>query len=278
MTSWTSVRVRDAAAGWVWVPPGASEARTPEYHLVAYPEAWAIPTQVAWCRSTRAAEAVVREVLAVAAAWRRGEVSFWTGERTSPADLADHLRARGAVYLESVELLALELDDATLRAAGLDTVERDGALVCGGIEVREVRDAATLHDADLVSREVWGGEPPGEDLEQRLDRLTGDAPRETRVVAYLDGRPVATAGSALAGEVARLWGGATRVAHRGRGAYRATLAARLRLAAERGATLGMVRAVTTTSAPILHRLGFTGHGLEDRLRLTFDRSGTVPRG
>ena len=276
MTSWTSDRVRDAAADWVWVPPGASEARTPEYHLIAYPDAWAVPTQVRWCRSTRAAQAVVDEVVAIAAVWGRPEVSFWTGDRRSPPDLPDHLRARGAVQVETVELLALELDEAAVHRAGLDAVERDGSLLCGGVEVREVRDAATLQDADLVNREVWGGEPPDEDLAVRLDRLTGAG--ETRVVAYLDGQPVATAGSALAGDVARLWGGATRAAHRGRGAYRATLAARLRLAVERGATLGMVRAVTTTSAPILHRLGFTGHGLEDRLRLPLDRTATDPRG
>jgi hypothetical protein len=87
------------------------------------------------------------------------------------------------------------------------------------------------------------------------------------VVAYVDGEPATTAGCTLAGEVARLWGGATRPELRGRGAYRASLGARLWLAQQQGAALGLVRAVTTTSAPIVRRLGFTGHGVDDRLRV-----------
>ena len=266
MTGWTSDRIRDVAASWVWVPPLASEARTPEYHLVAYPDSEVVPTQVVSCRSERPAAAVVEEVLAVARAWGRRDVSFWVDEQTAPDDLADHLRSRGATHVESVELLSLPLTPTALRAAGLEAVERDGALVCAGVEARQVRDAATLRDSDLVSTEVWGGAPP-EEVEHRLAELTAPGASELRVVAYVDGEPAAAAGCTVADEVARLWGGATREAHRGRGAYKATLAARLRLAHDRGATLGLVRAVTHTSAPILHRLGFTGHGFSHRLRL-----------
>jgi hypothetical protein len=272
---WTSDRVRDAAATWVWVPPGASEARTPEYHLVAYPPTFHVPTQVAWCRSPRPARAVVDEVLAVVRAWRRPDVSFWVGDRTTPADLGDHLTARGAVHVESVEVLSLALDAPALRATGpaaaLRTEARDatsGRLECAGLEVRQVLDAATLDHSLLVSSEVWGQEErTQEDVARQLAELTGPEPTELRVVAYVDGEPAATAGCTLSGDVARLWGGATRPALRGRGAYRATLGARLWLAQQRGATIGLVKAVTTTSAPIVRRLGFTGHGVEHRLRL-----------
>jgi hypothetical protein len=276
--SWTSERIRDAASTWVWVPPGASEARTPEYHLVAYPPTFLVPTQVAWCRSPRAAAAVVDEVVAIVRAWRRPDVSFWVGDRTEPADLADHLTGRGAVHVESVELLSLGLTGQAITAAGLDTVVRDaaaGRLESAGLEIRQVLDRATLDDAAVVSDEVWGHEQrTEEDVTRQLADLTGPEPTELRVVAYVDGKPASTAGCTLVGEVARLWGGATRPALRGRGAYRATVGARLWLARQRGASVGLVKAVTTTSAPIVQRLGFTGHGLEHRLRLDLAAAGS----
>jgi hypothetical protein len=270
-TTWTSDRVRDAAATWVWVPPGASEARTPEYHLIVYPPTIVVPTQVAWCRSPRSAAAVVDEVAAILRAWGRSEVSFWVGDRTTPADLGDQLTARGAVHVESVEILSHLLDGPALAAAGLGTVARDagaGRLGCAGLEVRQVLDAATLADADRISAEVWGDVGRSqEDVARAVAELTAPDATELRVVAYVDGEPATTAGCTLSGEVARMWGGATRPALRDRGAYRASLGARLWLAQQRGATLGLVRAVTTTSAPIVRRLGFTSHGVEDRLRL-----------
>jgi hypothetical protein len=275
---WTSARIRDVAATWVWVPPGASEARAPEYHLVAYPPSSLIPTHVAWCRSSRAAAAVVDEVLGIVRAWRRPDVSFWVGDRTEPADLADHLTARGAVHVESVEVLSLDLTAPAMAAAGLDTVVRDaatGRLECAGLEVRQVLDRATLDDAAVVGNEVWGHEQrTEEDVDRQLADLTGPEPTELRVVAYVDGEPASAAGCTLAGDVARLWGGATRPAMRCRGAYRATLGARLSLARQRGASVGLVKAVTTTSAPIVRRLGFTGHGVEHRLRLDLTGTGT----
>ncbi len=274
---WTSDRVREAAATWVWVPPGASETRTPDYHLVAYPPAFAVPTHVAWCRSPRSAEDVVAEVLAVVRAWRRPDVSFWVGDSTTPTDLRDHLTARGAVHVESVEVLSLPLEETHLAAAGLaaDPVDADrGRFRCAGLDVRVVLDAATLADADLVSSEVWGDAGRSEEDSARLlAELTAPEPTELRVVAYVDGEPATAAGCTVSGEVARLWGGATRPALRGRGAYRATLGTRLWLARERGATLGLVKAVTTTSAPIVRGLGFTGHGLEHRLRLDLTPTG-----
>lgn len=275
-TDWTSDRVRAAAAEWVWVPPGAWEARTPEYHLVAYPPTSVVPTQVSWCRSPRPAQVVVDEVVGVARAWRRPEVSFWVDEDTSPADLAAHLTGRGAEHVESVEVMSLDLRNTAARDAGLVPEVAGDRLLCAGVEVRSVVDATTLADADAVAAEVWGHQPrPPEETAAVIAALTDDAATELRVVSYVDGEPAAAAGFTLVphsggGMVARLWGGATRPSLRGRGAYRATVGARLWLAQERGADLGLVRAVTTTSAPIVRRLGFAQHGEQQRLRLQLD--------
>ena len=53
-----------------------------------------------------------------------------------------------------------------------------------------------------------------------------------------------------------------------RGAYRAVLAERLRLAAEAGASLALVKGRVATSAPILARAGFRRCGGERRYRLS----------
>ncbi|WP_344818194.1 hypothetical protein [Microbacterium soli] len=60
----------------------------------------------------------------------------------------------------------------------------------------------------------------------------------------------------------RLWGAATLPGSRGRGAYRAVLAERLRIGAEPGATTALVKGRVSTSAPILARAGFTHYGDE----------------
>jgi GNAT superfamily N-acetyltransferase len=66
----------------------------------------------------------------------------------------------------------------------------------------------------------------------------------------------------MAGEVARLWGGATMPHARRRGVYAAVLAERLHVAVEWGATLALVKGRIDTSAPILRRFGFRPHGRE----------------
>lgn len=253
--TWTRERILDENARWVWVPEGADEVRSEEYHLIAYPPHFVVPTQVAWCRSERPSAEVVGEVLDTVRGWERPDVSFWVDDRTRPTDLVRLLEERGAARVESVEVLALGLDGALQELAP-------------GIEVRQVLDAATLGDADLVSREVWGDaeRPEGEDA-ALVARLADPGSGDVRMVAYVDGEPACAGGMTLAGDVARMWGGATRPHLRGRGAYRSLLGARMQLARERGATVAMVRGITTTSAPILRALGFECHGVQHRYQL-----------
>lgn len=58
----------------------------------------------------------------------------------------------------------------------------------------------------------------------------------------------------------RLWRAATLPEFRGRGAYRAVLAERLRIGAELDATTALVKGRVDTSAPILARCGFEAYG------------------
>jgi GNAT superfamily N-acetyltransferase len=66
----------------------------------------------------------------------------------------------------------------------------------------------------------------------------------------------------MANGVARLWGGVVVPSARGQGIYRAVLDARLSYAADRGATMGLVKGKIDTSGPILRRAGFTAYGQE----------------
>lgn len=90
-----------------------------------------------------------------------------------------------------------------------------------------------------------------------LDMLAGSPDTVSMVVAMADDLPVCGARMELlpGTEFASLWGGGTVPAWRGRGIYRALVAHRARIAAERGYRYLQVDA-SDESRPILQRLGF----------------------
>ena len=88
------------------------------------------------------------------------------------------------------------------------------------------------------------------------DRAAVPGGRGGTVVAYAGQTPLGTGGVMVADGAARLWGGAVRPAARGRGVYRATLAARLEYSAAHGAAMALVNARVETSGPILRQVGF----------------------
>ena len=255
MSDWTPAAVRAAAAEWVWVPPDAKQVLTSEYQLIAYPGHYQHPTQVAWSSAARPASEVVDEVLAQVGEWGRDSVYWWVRDDTGPADTETVLRARGATLAESVQVLAYDL------ASGVPDLSP-----AGGPQAEIVRDERTLRASHLVSAEVW------DDHRERTpaaiaDELSGvleslESWSDFRIVVFADGEPAAGGGCGIVGEVARLWGAGTRPSFRGRGAYRALLAARMRIAQQHGATLALVKGRVETSGPILRRAGFTAYGEE----------------
>jgi GNAT superfamily N-acetyltransferase len=115
----------------------------------------------------------------------------------------------------------------------------------------EVRRASTAEEHLAAARiaAIAFGMP--EPAEARPD----DDPRNVVYLAYADGKPVARA-SALFGEHAvSLFGGSTLPEARGRGAYRALVAARWDDAVDRGMPV-LVTQAGSMSQPILARLGF----------------------
>jgi GNAT superfamily N-acetyltransferase len=258
VTTWSADEVAAAAAAWVWVPDEARRLEREDYLLIDFPPGYddECPTQVQWTRSDRDPQDLIDEAVDQTRAWGRARLGWWIRGDNRPATLEPALAERGAAVAETVLVLGLDLGCAAPEGPTL--------------RCEVVRDEQTLRDARTVFREVWGGPEPSAEQRARdlaeVARPVGE--REGfQVVAYVDDEPVSAGGCTRAGEVARLWGAATHPRWRGRGAYRVVVAARLGVAREHGATLGLVKGLVTTSAPILTRLGFTTYGEERKLTL-----------
>ncbi|MEP9381095.1 GNAT family N-acetyltransferase [Nocardioides sp. KR10-350] len=246
---------------WLWIPDFAQTVETEEYLLVRFPDYFIHPLELARLRPRgRATGQVLDEALARARELGPPSLNAWV-RLDAPAGLDEALRARGGEPEETLDAFALDL------SAGVPDLEPPE------LELRWFVDLATVRDGQRVEVEVFGGTMPPE---ERLARIVEEeseayaAGRGGRVVAYLDGEPVGTGGLVVAGSDARLWGGAVVESARGRGVYRAVLAARLAYAADHGATIGLVKGRVETSGPILRRAGFEVFGQE--------RSYVVPLG
>ncbi len=263
MGSWTPGRVLAAAAAMEWEPEGSVVVVTDDYRLIRYPD-WVVnPTfpaaHVTWSRTARPLEAVVGEVTAQVRAWGLPGVTWWVSGATVPEDTENALRARGAELTDAARVLAREL------AGGPPDLGLPDLGLPGGVTVELVKDERTFRMASDITVLGWERtQPDAAEFARQLEEALADLRdwSSFRVVAMVNGEPASTGGCTLAGEVAQLWGAVTRPALRGRGAYRAVLAERLRLAAAHGATLALVKGRMVTSAPILLRAGFADFGEE----------------
>ncbi|MFJ3085939.1 GNAT family N-acetyltransferase [Streptomyces sp. NPDC086838] len=212
-----------------------------------------------------------------------GAAHDWNGVVWSAPDL-DAARADAAVAEQVAHSERLGCDEfewklyghdrpadlgARLLAAGFEAEEPETLLVAPvaelatevrlpeGVRLEEVRDEA---GAELMARahERAFGRDGSRLRRQVLGRLREDPENFMALVAMAGHEPVSSArmelypGTGFAG----LWGGGTDPAWRGRGVYRALVAFRAGVAAERGYDYLQVDA-TEDSRPILERLGFT---------------------
>jgi GNAT superfamily N-acetyltransferase len=175
----------------------------------------------------------------------RGEAFEWKLHgHDRPADLPQRLRAAGFVPEEMETVLI-----APVSAIGIE------ASVPDGVVVREASGPLDLGRIAQMEEEIWEEDHSwiddlGEERAADPDGLTifiaeaGDVVVCAGWVRFPSGTEFAT-----------LWGGGTLPAWRGRGIYRALVAHRARLAAERGCGYLEVDA-SDDSRPILERLGF----------------------
>lgn len=260
MSGWTPDAVLAAAAAWAWVPSDADQVLTGDYQVIAYPGHYLFPTQVAWSRSARPASELVGEITAQASRWGRDRLYWWISDATSPADTEATLRDHGASLETTVQVLACDMSE------GLPALD-----VPHDARARIVRDEPDLRAFELVSGQIWQSDRKiseaefARELAETKDELSSWS--GFRVVVFLDGSPASAGGCTLAGSVARMWGAGTLPAYRGRGGYRALLAARLVTAQQQGMTLALVKGKVETSGPILRRAGFAAYGTERCYRL-----------
>ena len=238
-----------------WRPDGAIEVLTDDYRLIRYPD-WALdPTfpaaQVTRSRSGRPAAEVIGEVTGRVRRWGLPGVAWWVSSATRPPTPRRCCAPGAAVQIDAVSILARELDG-----------DLPDLAVPGDVRVELVADERTFRAASMVTVRGWGRQEPaagaarprvprGAQGPGRLVQLPGG-----RLGAAGGGSPSRPAAARCAEEVAHLWGAVTLREHRRRGAYRAVLAERLRLARAHGATLALVKGRAETSGPILLRAGF----------------------
>ena len=270
---WTDEAVRRESERWVHVPSDGGCLEDERRLLVHLPRRWG---QSRVWRSAAPDEAqaddLIKETIAAVRVAGGGRLIWHTGEGISPPFMDECLARRGFETTEELAVLAFSLVDGQgPRLPRLGVLE--------GVSAGLVRDAAGLREALLVDSEIfYSPQPSGEEfaeyageLEKLALRERGVSPEEgaslvLRFLAFADvgsahggddtRRPMGAAGAQIVGETLRLWGAATREAFRGRGAYRALVLERCRVARDLGATLALAKANVTTSAPTLERAGF----------------------
>ena len=176
----------------------------------------------------------------------RGERFEWKlHAHDQPPDLAERLLAAG---------FAPE-DPETVVIAPVAAVAAEPRLP-DGVQLREVSDRADFDRIAAMEAAIWG-----DDRTWLADSLEGEHavdPRALTIVVAESGGETLCAGwvrYARGTDFATLWGGGTLPAWRGRGIYRAVVAYRANLAAQRGFRYLQVDA-SADSRPILERLGF----------------------
>lgn len=165
-----------------------------------------------------------------------------------PADLGRRLVAAGFVP-EPEETLMIGETAGQLAGAG-------PAELSGGLRIVPVTDLAGV-DLMAEANERAFGKDAGWLRDLMRDRLATDPDNVVALVVLAGDEPVGSARMELVPgtRFAGLWGGGTSAAWRGRGIYRALVAHRARIAADRGYRYLQVDA-SDQSRPILQRLGF----------------------
>jgi len=163
--------------------------------------------------------------------------SWEVGSSATPPDLVERLHALGLVD-----------DQPDPLAIGMVLTDDPAEPPPADVEVRRARTREELLEAGRIAAVAFG--MPGE-----VPEPEEPTPGLETYVAYVDGRAAARATAAFTEYGATLFGGATLPEARGRGAYRALVAARWEDAVARGTPM-LVTQAGRMSRPILERLGF----------------------
>jgi GNAT superfamily N-acetyltransferase len=177
----------------------------------------------------------------------RDECSWEVATHAEPNDLVERLESLGLPVTE--HQVGMVLDQPPAGAPS-------------DVEVRRVETDEEYYDAERIAVIAFE--------EKTLPERVAYTPDPARPIylAYVDGIAAARGSASYSEHGVTLFGGATLPEARGRGAYRALVAARWEDAVERGTPL-LVTQASPMSHPILERLGFREvcriRALKDRL-------------
>jgi len=192
-------------------------------------------------------ELIARQVEVFA---ERGERFEWKLHgHDLPADLPQRLRAAGFVPEETETIVIAPVGEIAVGEVRLPE----------GVSLREVTSRFDFERIAALEKAVWGDEDQQGWLVDMLESERSVDPEAlTIVVAETDATVACAAWIRFerGTDFATLWGGATLPEWRRRGIYRATVAYRARLAAERGFRY-LETDASDASRPILEGLGFT---------------------
>jgi GNAT superfamily N-acetyltransferase len=132
-----------------------------------------------------------------------------------------------------------------------------------GVTVRRIASLEELLLVREIQRQAFGDDE-GKDLAQARSDFEAEGVVGSTFLAWVDGEPAAAAYASYTPLGLLLFGGATLPAFRGRGAYRALVAARAEEGVARGTPV-LVTHAGRMSRPILERLGFEPVARIDRL-------------
>lgn len=227
--------------------PGIEVVRTPRFQVILQPDLpFAGPNSISYIRCLGVGpDRVIDEARSIVA--RRGLPVFWVVDPgVEPPNLAGFLEARGIPYDSEVKVMVLPIDT------------RLDAPPVPGLEIRDgLADDDSFNAADAVNREAFRSTLPADaaaNARRRRNQLA--AGNRRLILATVDGEPAGSAGLSLfppGGAIIN--GGAVRPKFRGRGVYRAMIAARLAMARDAHVP-GVIVWGGNMSAPILERLGF----------------------
>ncbi|MFJ9019924.1 GNAT family N-acetyltransferase [Streptomyces sp. NPDC102259] len=162
-----------------------------------------------------------------------------------PADLGQRLEAAGFTADPEETLMIGETGDQLVDAEPPEGVRIVPVTDRAGVELMvEANEKAFGHDGAWLRDLLLGRLAADPDAIVALLAMAGDVPVSSARMELIPGAPFAG-----------LWGGGTVEGWRGRGVYRALIAHRARIAAERGYRYLQVDA-SDQSRPILERLGF----------------------
>ncbi len=225
------------------VPEGMQQESTDHVHRLF--DADGIGHQIAFSRLTEqnAEKVIASEV----ARYRRlgVEVEWTVHGHDRPANLRHLLARQGFEVGAREEVLVLDLSS-----------ELDDSTGPVSKQVQRVHDEPQCEAFRRVSNAVFGS-GASRVADRLLAAVRAGSQQNLGYVAYVGEEPASVGRLILCppSPFAGLYSGATLPQFRGRGLYRATVAARAREARARGARFAQVDALPT-SAPILRRLGF----------------------